>query len=799
MKKIVFSSLIFLVLLSSQALRAQSILQSADLSTIKVENLSQAEIEKIKSEITKNGLSIDAAEQLALQKGMSSSQFAVLKNRLNTSSEEVNSLNLTDPATNGTLSAQKVENTKIKDKNSIVFGSQLFDNPTLNFEPNLQLATPVNYILGPGDELKLSVYGVQEYSGNLRVSNEGFLSVPSAGNISVSGLTIEAASVKVERALSRIYSTLSSGQSTLSLTLSRIRTIQVTIIGARQPGNYSVSSLSTVYNALFLSGGPSKNGSYRQIELIRNNEVVETIDLYQFLISGDQTDNVGLKDNDVIRIPTYRTRVALQGEVKRPGIFEVINNERFDDVLKYASGFTENAYTASINVIRKTSTELAVYDLKQDEFKTYTPTSGEEFKVTKILDRYSNRVTIDGAVFRPNTYAYSPGLTIADLVQKAEGLTEDAYTRRARVLRLDNNLKLNVINIDLDKALAGDSAQNIELNREDIVTVYSILDFSEELSVQIGGEINLPGTYDYYPGLTLNDLLLQAGGLAGSASKRIEIARMLVADQFDNDLTQAELFDVEITPSNNEQAQNFELKPFDVVNIRKMPVYDKPKNVRVRGAVLYPGSYTLVNKKERISDVILRSGGLTTAADIRGVRIKRPILQSELEAVASIDENLGVNDSINDGIKGSMRGDKYATIPVDWEEIIKNPNSNTNVTLLPGDEIEVATYREGVKIGGNVILTSEIPYEKGKSFRYYIDAVGGTNKDGWKRKSYIIYPNGQAKVAKSFLFFRNYPRVLPGSQIIVPEKPERTFDTTAIASFAGILVSLAGVVIAVLR
>lgn len=807
MKQIICIGLLVLAFLQSPQLVAQSILQSNNLRTVRVEELSDAEIRTIKAELLKNNTSIEAVEQVALQKGMSPSEFSKLKQRVNSLStadqmKEVNEArNEGGQNTGNGIKSPKISNVKVKDSTSLVFGSQLFDNPTLNFQPNLQIATPVNYILGPGDELQVSVYGVQEYNGSLTVSTEGVLSVPNVGKIPVAGISIEAATQKIRSALSRVYSTVASGQSQVSVTVSGIRTIQVTIIGSKQPGNYSVSSLSTVYNALFLAGGPSVNGSYRKIELVRNNAVFRTIDLYGFLINGDQSDNVSLKDNDVIRIPTYDARVTIEGEVKRPGIFEMLANETFADALTYASGFTDVAYTASVNVIQKTDKELKVLDIKKSEFDQYVPNSGDVFTVTKILDRFQNRITIEGAVFRPNVYSYTEGMRVSDLVKKAEGLTEDAYAKRARILRLKEDLTMEVLDVDLSRALNGDQNADIPLRREDVVTIYSILDFDEDYTVNINGEVNEPGVYIYYEGLSLNDLLLQSGGLKGSASKRVEIARMVVGDEIKaNDLAKAEIFNLEISSENNEQAQNFELQPFDVVSIRKLPVYSRPETVKVDGAVNYPGVFALANKKEKIYDVINRAGGLTVLANVEGVKVKRPIKKKQIELAESIDLRLGKNDSIQDSLREKLNNEvKYATIPVDWEEILKNPESNTNITLFPGDEIEVAEFNEGVKVTGNVLLTSEIPFENGRGFRYYIDAVGGTDSKGWKRKSYIIYPNGKASVTGSFLFFRNYPKVTPGSQIIIPEKPKSTFDTTAIVSVAGVLVSFAGVLIALLR
>ena len=804
MRKIITVTLLFLALFQSSTLLAQDLLKSTDLSTLKVDYLTDGDVAKIKAQLQSNNITIEQAEPMALAKGMSAAEFAKLKARLGAQ------VTNTETAKKGAASEEefsrkqdKIVNTKVKDTiNALVFGSELFDNPTLNFEPNLKLATPVNYILGPGDELQVSVYGVQEFNASIPVSVEGKVTIQYVGQIPVSGMTIEAATQKIRNAIAGVYSTVRSGQSQVTVNLTRIRTIKVTLIGSKQPGNYSISSLATVYNALFLGGGPGKNGSYRNIELIRNNKIFTTVDIYDFLVNGDQSSNVGLKDNDVIRIPAYNQRVTVEGQVKRPGIFEMKKGETFTDLLSFASGFNEFAYTASVNVLQKTDKEFKVRDIKANEYGTYKPLSGDVFRVTKILNRFENRIKIEGAVFRPDTYSFYEGMRISDLVLKADGLKEDAYSNRARIIRLQSDLTTEIVNVNLAKALAGDLEADVILKKEDVVTVYSILDFVEDYKITIDGEIKKPGIYDYYENLTLNDLLVQAGGLTGSASKRVEVARMIQSEEIDDsNPNKVELFNIEISAANNEQAKNFALLPFDVVNIRKMAVYEKPEMVTVSGAVHYAGKYVLANKKDKVYDVVQRAGGLTSLASIEGVKIKRPIQAKQIEALENVNLNLGKQDSIQNKLTKKLKDDlKFAVIPVDWKSIVKNQNSNTNVTLFPGDEIEVAAFNEGVKVTGNVLLTSEIPYDKGKSFGYYLDAVGGVDAKGWKKKAYIIYPNGKAAVASSFLFIRSYPKVKPGSQIIVPEKPEsKKMSTGEFVSIAGVLASLAGVIIAILR
>jgi len=802
MKKIIYVLTSILILFISHEVKAQDILKSKDLSTMKVDYLSQDDLVKINTQLKSNNTTIDQVEPMAISKGMSQEEFNKLRVRLNNLSRASTSANhsvdqdKSKPEFGRTQ--EKISNNKVKDSlNALIFGSELFDNPNLNFEPDLKLATPMNYVLGPGDELQVSVYGVQEYNANIPVSVEGKISIQYVGQISVSGMSIEAATQKIKSAIAKVYSTVRSGQSQVSVSLSQIRTIKITVVGGKQPGNYSISSLATVYNALHLAGGPGKNGSYRNIELIRNNKVYKNIDIYRFLVKGDQSDNVSLKENDVIRIPAYSQRVTVEGQVKRSGIFEMKKGESFTDLLNFASGFNEFAYTASVNVTQKTGKEFKVHDINESEFSSYLPQSGDVFKITRILNRFENRIKIDGAVFRPDYYSYNEGMRISDLVTRAEGLKEDAYTKRARIIRLKSDLTTEIVNVDLNAALSGDLNSDIELKREDIVTVYSILDFREEYKVTIDGEVKKPGIYDYFENLTLNDLIVQVGGLTGSASKRVEIARMVKSDVIDEDNPKRiELLEFEITAENNEQIKNFILKPFDVINIRRIAVYEKPEMVSISGEVIYPGKYVLANKKEKVYDIVMRAGGLTSISNIEGMKIKRPIKQEEIDKLNSIDLNLSKNDSL----KEKLADIKFSIIPINWEKIQKDKNHYSNVTLFPGDEIEVGVYNEGVKVRGNVLLTSEIPYRSGKGFKYYINAVGGVNNKGWKRKAYIIYPNGKADVTKSFLFFRSYPVVEPDSQIVVPEKPEvKKMSTGEWVSIGSVLTSLALLIVTAFR
>ena len=794
----IFFLLVFVVF--GTAGQAQDFL-NADLSNVKVDNISDGDIAKIKMQLQAKGTTIDQVEPMAIAKGMKPAEFAKLRTRVGTTTA-VTSQAASTPSDGGRKQDEILEQVAKSDTKATVFGSELFTGTSLTFEPNLKMATPVNYILGPGDELQISVFGVQEMNSNATLNAEGKVNIPFVGQVMLAGMPIEAAIQKLKNALGRIYTTIPSGQSQVGISLSKIRTIKITLIGAKQPGNYSVSSLSSVYNALYVGGGPAANGTYRNIELIRNNKVIKNIDIYRFLVNGDQSDNINLKDNDVIRIPAYLHRVTMSGEVVRQGIFEMKQGETFDKLLGFASGFTDLAYKATINVLKKTDKEYKVAELKSADFKTYQPLNGDEFKITKILNRFENKITINGAVFRPDVYSFSEGSTILDLIKKADGLKEDAYLKRASIVRLKEDFTPMVLNVDLAEVISGNSAANILLKKEDVITVYSIFEFKENFRVTIDGEVKRPGNYQYAENLSLNDLLLRAGGLNNAASRKIEIARMVKSDVI-NDLnpTKIELINVDVDNTTNEQLNNLLLKPFDVISVRKIAVYDIPETVFVRGAVVYPGKFALVNKKEKIYDILVRAGGLTARANPSSVRVKRPIQRKQIEEVGAVDLNLGKDDNVQTELAKKLTVDlKYLTIPVKWEEIAKNPESATNITLFAGDEIEVGLFSESVKVIGNVLLNSEIPYQRGKGFNYYINAVGGTDFKAWKKRAYIIYPNGKAAVARNFLFFRSYPRVTPGSQIVIPEKPEKPkTDLTSILGIGGMLASLAGVIIAILR
>lgn len=818
MHKHLFFKSLFLILclfLSSQVLHAQDLLKGKDLSQVRVDQLSDADIAKLKTQLNSAGITIDQAEQQALAKGMLPAEFAKLKQRISSSAvNETGTGKL--KSTVDKSSAEKTGNSSdsldtgmYKEKppkpliDPLIFGSELYTSVSPSFEPNMKLATPLNYILGPDDQILVSVYGVQEYNGDLLVSAEGNVSIPNVGQVKVAGLTIEAATQKLKTIMANgVYSYLKSGGSKISVTLSKIRSIKVTIIGSNRPGNFNLSSLSTVFNALYIAGGPTALGSFREIELVRNNKVERKIDLYRLLLHGDQSDNIGLKDNDVIRIPAYKKRVELQGQVKRPGIFEILPNESFADILDFASGFTDTAYQASVKIFQRSDKERKVQDLESIAYGKYQPQSGDVFVVSKILNRFQNRVRITGAVFRPDIYQLTPGLHVADLIRRADGLKEDAYTGRGQIIRLQEDLTRSILSFDIKKALAGDQENNSVLQREDEVLISSILDLRDSFKVTIQGEIRIPGQYEFVKNLTLKDLILQAGGFTDAAYKNIEIARLLKRDSIASTDNRASTI---IYAEINEQdlgstSAAIPLQAFDVITIRRKAGYTIPESVSVSGQVQYPGPYALSSRNERVSDLLKRAGGYTPDAYPEGAYLKRYKTTEDKEKAGEAVKRLQktIKDSTDVTAAEILRD--YDKVPLDLDLIMKSPGIVEDMVLKSRDELVIPKFDAQVKVSGEVLLVTQVPYQERNHFNDYISNAGGFTAYALRRRGYVVYANGKAASTKHFLFFKFYPKILPGSEIVVPKRAEKKGTSTGeMIGIASGLASLAGVVIAILK
>lgn len=800
--------------------QAQDILKGKDLSQVKVAQMSNEDIEKIRVQLASSGMSIDEVEKMAIAKGMSPAEFAKLKARLAEDPKKSNSTvgKLKTPQQQPATSIEKRNNSgdsldveMYTDKkpqpliNPLIFGSELYTAASPTFEPNLKLATPLNYILGPDDELLVTVYGVQEYNGELPVSAEGNINIPNVGQVRVAGLTIEAATQKLKTVMGNsVYPYLKSGGAKLSVTLNRIRSIRVTVIGANRPANLTLSSLSTVFNALYIAGGPTEFGSFREIELVRENKVIRKIDLYRMLLKGDQSDNIGLKDNDVIRIPTYTKRVEIQGQVKRPGIFELLPEENFKHLLEFASGFTDTAYRAAVKIYQQSDRERKVKDLAASKYDQYMPETGDMVVVSKILNRFENRVKINGAVFRPDTYELSEGMKVADLIRRADGLKEDAYTGRAQVLRLQEDLTRSMLSFDVRKALANDALHNIPLNREDEVLVSSVQELKDSFKITIQGEVRVPGEYDYLENITLRDLILQAGGFTDAAFKNIEIARLIKRDSIaSNDFKASTILNTQIDGDLSVAEASVVLKPYDVITVRRKAGYTLPESVQVNGQVQYPGPYALASRTERVSDLLRRAGGYTPDANPAGAYLKRMLTEEEIEkkeTAKDIQRKLSMKDTttIKD-IDAEMKKE-FHKVPLDLPYIMNNPGSIQDLVVRANDELVIPKFDGQVKISGGVLLETQVPYIPTYSFKDYISSAGGFGADSWRRRAYVVYANGKAATTKRFLLFKSYPKVQPGSEIVVPKRVDKKgMSTSEIIGISSALASLAGVVIAILR
>jgi protein involved in polysaccharide export with SLBB domain len=779
--------------------KAQDILKSKDLTTLKVDALSDEEIGKIKQQLAQNGLTESQAEELAVQKGLPPAEAQKLKARLaGTSSGTSSNVATSNTAKNviRTVDTASLKYGGGEPFKSNVFGSELFTNNRLIFEPNLRIATPKNYSIGPDDELVIDVFGYQEANYRLQVSAEGTINIPLIGVISVNGLTVEQASKRIKDKMQQNgYANIATGKTQVQISIGKIRTINVTVIGeARKPGTYSISSLSTVFNALYLAAGPTDKGSFREIEVVRNSKVLVKLDAYDFLLKGDQSNNIRLMDQDVIRIPVAKVQVSLNGEVKREGLFEVLPSNNLQQLIDFAGGFTSEAYTASIQIKQVTDKERRVKDLPKAEFLSYIPTKGDSVFVGKILNRYTNSVNIKGAIYRPGTYELSNGLTILKLIAKADGLKDEAFKNRGLIIRTNE--------LDLTKKVLPFSVQNI-INKTDTDIIGAADAYKQNYTLTLEGEVKKTGTFNYVEGITLKDLLFLAEGFTdASAIDKIEIARRNAGDSVTNTNNIAVIVDAASEKNLSTIGADVPLNPWDIVVVRKKPNYQEQISVKILGEVKYPGNYTLTAKNERVSSILARAGGLTNFAFTEAASLTRinKVENRNLneEKLRKLQKN--VDDSsgtlVAEILKPTIR------VGLDLQTILKHPGGVDDVILQEGDILNIPNQQREVKINGEVMVPSDVVFKQGEGLNYYIDKAGGFTDNARERKVYVIYPNGSAARIKKFLFFKSNPKVTAGAEILVPKVPERKksgLSTTEIIALTSGVASLAGVVIAILR
>jgi protein involved in polysaccharide export with SLBB domain len=804
-----------------------------NLSNIRVDELSDDQVRAFMRQVEASGLGEAQLEQIAQSRGMRPEEVKKLRERVDKLKKDTNKQSSdSDPnkVQQKTESGEREMNfeqdsTAVKkdpeteaekafnELRSKIFGADLFKNSKLSFEPNLSIATPKNYIVGPNDELLIDIYGNSEASYNLKVSPEGNINVEYVGIIPVAGLTIEAATSRIRSRLSSVYNGLRNGSTSLNIAVGSIRSIKVILTGEIvKPGTYTLPSLANVFNALYSSGGPTENGSFRSIELIRGGKKIATFDIYDFLMKGEMADNLRLEDQDIIRVPVYQSRIEIVGEVKHPGIFELNSSEYFNDLLTFAGDFTENAFRARVKVLKNTDIERKIADINSDKFSEYKPNTGDKYFVDRVLERFVNRVSIEGTVFRPGFYELDQGLTLLQLVKKAEGLKEDAFLPRAYITRLRSDNQTELISVNLAGILNG-SLKDIALLREDVISVSSIFDLKEEFKVSIDGEVRVPGIFDYAEKMTLEELVINAGGFKEAASfQRVEISRRVKnSNSNDLDAITSQVFQIDIDKDLGFSKPKFELQPFDIVSVRSAIGYEVQRQVKVEGEVLYPGLYTISNKDERISDLLLRAGGLTALAYSKGASLKREgskktkdvnsidqneEIQNKLAKLQRLQEN--VNDSVSTNVKEEVLKNVYVGIELD--EILLNPRTKTDLILEEGDVLRIPKQLQTVKVNGEVLFPVTTIFNQSKGFKYYISQGGGFSNRSMKGKSYVIYANGSVKSTSKMFVFNNYPVIEPGAELFVPKREDkRPISAAEIVGISSALASLAVIVLNLVR
>lgn len=677
-----------------------------------------------------------------------------------------------------------------------VFGRNIFTNENLTFEPDVNVATPQDYRLGPGDEIIIDIWGASENSIRQEISPDGTITIPGLGMISLNGMNIADAKEYLRSELSRIYA---DEGNQIQVTLGNTRSIRVNVMGeVMVPGTYTMSAFASVFHALYNAGGITDLGSLRDIRVARNGKTVANVDVYEYILQGKTDTNISLQEGDVIIVPTYEAIVKVEGKVKRPMKYEMKEDETISTLLKYAGFFASNAYKNSVRVVRQEGRQLSVATVERDNFGSFKVMDGDVVSADSISNRYSNRLEIVGAVYRPGVYEFSDRInTVKKLLTQADGLLGDAFTNRAVLYRQRENLTSEVLPVDVKGIMEG-SAADVELRNNDLLYIPSIHDIKDEGDVYISGEIKNPGTYPYADNMTLEDFVITAGGLKETASLvRVDVARRIK----DNKGTEASA-----TVSQNftfglkdgfivDGEPGFVLEPYDQVFVRKSPGYRVQKLVTVKGEVLFAGEYSLNRKNERLSNLIERAGGITAFGYTKGAKLTRVANEDEKKRMADVLDLMRreLGEGLTDSLKLEL--DSVFTVGIDLEEALAKPGSSADIVLREGDVISVPEMTSTVKINGAVMMPNTVTYLDGKNVGYYLNQAGGYSQNAKKSKKFIIYMNGHVEKVKA-----RSKKVEPGCEIVVPNKVKKnTFGnimgyTTSIASLAMMVASIANLV-----
>ncbi|PVX52254.1 protein involved in polysaccharide export with SLBB domain [Balneicella halophila] len=810
MRKLSLFITLLLLLLSPLHVKAQGIFNLNHSNLQSIEEVSDSQIEKLVSQMEENGLSLDEVLNIARTKGATQTQLrdleARIKDFLEKKEEEQNEKqllegsNTIDAIIDSTLFSQKV-NIDSLDIEKQPFGFQFFNTENLNFASNLNTPLSEDYIIGVGDNIHINVYGVSQRDYALQVGKNRAINIPNIGPVYIGGLSIAEAKKLIKTRLSSIYNGMQGNHPNtfVSINVVDISGINVNVIGeANRPGTYTLPATANVFNALYLAGGPGANGSFREIDIVRDGKTVATTDVYHYLINGDTRGNIQLRNNDVILIKPYLHRVFVEGAFKRQGIFEAKPGETVADVIRFAGGFTANAYNKQVSLTRNNSRTLSFKTITAEQYESTPILNGDQIESGKVVELYENRVSISGAVYRPGNYELTDGLTLKQLIENAEGLRDDAFVERAIITRKLDNLELKTISFSVKDILEG--KENITLRKEDNVIISSIFDMREDRTVEIVGAVQSPGTFSYSENMTVQDLIFLAGGFKEKASiSNIEIARRLnydEAEEYSDNLIHTYTISVDRNLQLISEDKDMVLMPFDHVYVRNAPGLNQGQgSVTINGEVKYTGSYSISNKQERISDIIERAGGLTPEAYIQGISLQRREILSDAQyqskvKIAEQDSTMNVKE---------ITREEYKTVAINLKDIMSDKRSGTDLMLQDGDQIFVPAKMQTIAIKGAVLNEVSLTYDKKLSAYDYIRLSGGFANNAKKNKVYVVYPNGEAHATRCFIF-RNSPKVVPGAEIIVPEKPQ--IDRTGQAQrwigigsgIAGIAASLAAII-----
>lgn len=688
-----------------------------------------------------------------------------------------------------------------KEQQKRVFGRDIFNNPNLNFEPNMNIATPQDYRLGPGDAVFIDIYGASQKTVEAVVTPDGYIVVEGYGPIELAGLTVEQANRKLKNTIGARYKS-----SRVKLSVGQTKTISVNVMGEVQvPGTYTLSAFATVFHALYMAGGTNDIGTLRSIKVFRNNKQITTVDIYDYILNGKLTGNIRLAEGDVIVVGPYECLVQITGKVKRPMYYEMRKTESLSSLMKYSGGFTGDAYKKSIRVVRKAGSHYSVFNVGEFDLSSFRMEDEDSVSIDSVLPRYSNMVEIRGAVFRPGMYQLGSDISsVRSLIEHAEGVTEDAFTAHAVMHRMKANRTLEVLQIDIDGIMSGKVA-DIPLKNEDVLYVPSNKELQEDMTLAIHGEVMYPGIYQYADNETLEDLVLQAGGLKETASiMKVDVSRRIVNPyQTTSSDTIAHTFSFALKDGFVIDGEpGFVLKPYDEIYVRKSPGFYKQQNVTLEGEVMFAGIYTLTKKNERLSEVIKKAGGLSNLAYPQGARLERKLTNQERKRVEEVvrmqreeKENALIEQAMKSGrsvadMKQTADSYKYQIpdyypVGIELAKALEKPGSDYDIVLREGDKLTVPVYNGTVKINGEVMYPNTVAYKEGKSVKYYINQAGGYSSKAKKSRTYIIYMNGDvAKVDHSV-------KVMPGCEIVVPTKAVNKMSTTEAISLASGTASIA--------